>query len=470
MLYRHSEVFRTSLLLADLGLVAASWLAAYYIRFYTVFESPLGIPEFDAYLTPLAVILPLWLFMFRSRGLYEPQRTGSIWSETGRVITVTAFGVTALVALTFFYRSYFYSRGVVMIFFALAAVSVAGFRICGRLALRALRRRGFNLRYAIVVGAGQLAEEVIERFHGHPEVGIRVRGALSGSAPAGGREIRGVPVVGDYGQLREILAQSRRGDRVDQVVLALPRDDGHHLEKVLADLDDEVVTVRLVPDLLHINTLRSSVEEFDGLAMISLRDSPLVGWAAVAKRSFDVLVAGTILVLASPVMLGIALATRFSAGKPIFFVQQRMGLDGRVFRMVKFRTMIPGAESATGPVWTAPSDPRCTRVGALLRRRSLDELPQLWNVLRGDMSLVGPRPERPVFIERFRAEIPGYMLRHKVKAGLTGWAQVCGWRGNTSLHERIEHDIYYIQNWSLGLDVRILLLTLWRGWKGPGAY
>jgi Undecaprenyl-phosphate glucose phosphotransferase len=257
---------------------------------------------------------------------------------------------------------------------------------------------------------------------------------------------------------------------VDEVVIALPREDFPQLEKLLADLDDEMVTVRLIPDLLHVMTLRSSVEELDGLPLINLRESPMVGWAAVQKRAFDVVVASLLLVLLAPLLALAGLAVWLGSGRPIFFRQERMGLDGRVFQMVKFRTMRPDAESETGPVWTAPEDPRRTRLGSLLRRTSIDELPQLWNVLRGDMSLVGPRPERPVFIERFRREIPGYMLRHKVRSGLTGWAQVHGWRGDTSLHERVEHDIFYIQNWSLALDVRILLMTLWRGWFDRNAY
>jgi len=253
-------------------------------------------------------------------------------------------------------------------------------------------------------------------------------------------------------------------------VIALPREDGQQLEKILADIDDELVTVRLIPDLLHVMTLRSSVEELEGLPLINLRESPMVGWAAVQKRGFDAVVASLMLLGLSPVLLVAALAVWASSGRPLFYRQERMGLDGRVFRMLKFRTMRPDAEKETGPVWTSPDDPRRTGLGALLRRTSVDELPQLWNVVRGDMSLVGPRPERPVFIERFRREIPGYMLRHKVRAGLTGWAQVHGWRGDTSLHERVEHDIYYIQNWSLALDLRILLMTLWRGWFHRNAY
>jgi Undecaprenyl-phosphate glucose phosphotransferase len=254
------------------------------------------------------------------------------------------------------------------------------------------------------------------------------------------------------------------------VLIALPTADSQYLEKLMAALDDEVVNIRIVPDLPAMMTLRSQVEELDGLPMIGLREGPLVGWAAVQKRAFDVVLCSLALLVAGPLMGAIALAIRLTSGSPLLFRQERMGLDGRVFQMLKFRTMTANAELSTGPVWTVPDDPRRTRLGVFLRRMSLDELPQLWNVLRGDMSLVGPRPERPVFIEQFRREVPGYMLRHKIKAGLTGWAQVNGWRGNTSLHERVEHDLYYIQHWSLTLDVRILLLTLWHAAFQRNAY
>jgi len=276
-----------------------------------------------------------------------------------------------------------------------------------------------------------------------------------------GKRVAGVPVLGEYGALKQLLAQRQ----LDQVVLALPRDEGHHLEKILAELEDEVVSLRMVPDLLHVMTLRSSVEDLDGLPTINLRDTPLVGWAAIEKRAVDVAVTLPLTIVLAPLLAVLALAVRFTTGSPVLYRQQRMGLDGHVFDVIKFRTMRDDAEAETGPVWTSEDDPRRTRVGSFLRATNMDELPQIWNVLRGDMSLVGPRPERPVFIERFKREVPGYMLRHKVKAGLTGWAQVHGWRGDTSLHERIEHDIYYIQNWSAGLDVRILLMTLWRGFR-----
>jgi Undecaprenyl-phosphate glucose phosphotransferase len=217
-------------------------------------------------------------------------------------------------------------------------------------------------------------------------------------------------------------------------------------------------------------TLGCEIEDFDGLPVVNLNDSPLDGWGSVAKRATDMVVSGFALIVLSPVLVFIALAVRLTSRGPIFFKQERMGMDGRTFPMLKFRSMKVDAEEKTGAVWARPNDDRRTPIGTLLRATSLDELPQLWNILRGDMSLVGPRPERPVFVSQFRREIPHYMLRHKVKAGLTGWAQVNGWRGDTSLSKRIECDLFYIRNWSYFFDLKIILLTFWRGFVNKNAY
>jgi Undecaprenyl-phosphate glucose phosphotransferase len=328
-----------------------------------------------------------------------------------------------------------------------------------RLGLRQLRRRGYNLRFAVVVGGPDHVREVVERIQAHPETGMRVTGVLCEAAAGRRDQIEGVPVVGGYTALKPLL----RSERVDQVFVALPRDESVELDKVLHELDDEMVSVRIVPDLMHVMSIGSAVEDLAGLPVIALRESPMVGWPAVQKRAFDLVLASLAFALTLPVMICVGVAVALTSGRPVLYSQLRMGLDGRVFRLWKFRTMVEDAEAETGPVWAQDDDERRTPIGTWLRRSSIDELPQLWNVIRGDMSLVGPRPERLAFVEEFRREVPGYMLRHKVKAGLTGWAQVHGWRGNTCLHERIEHDIYYIRNWSLGLDVRILLLTLARG-------
>jgi len=462
MLQRYSEIFRTLLLVADLGLVALSWAGAYLLRFQMFPPATGWNPDTYLYGAGLAVSVAFW--NFRARGLYEPMRTGSLWRETGNVVAAIALTLVVLLAVDAALRTFF-SRSMLATFAALSVVSIVAFRVTGRSLLRAARRRGHNLRYVLVVGAGETARGTVASIHGHPEAGMRVLGILTNDLTLQGRTIEGVQVIGYYAAVKSALGRRR----IDQVVVALPREDADHLEKILADLEDEFVTVRLIPDLLHVMTLRSSVEELDGLPVINLRDSPLIGWSAIQKRAFDVCVSLAGLVIGAPVLALVALGVWATSGRPVLYRQERMGLDGRVFECLKFRTMRHDAESQSGPVWTVEDDPRRTRFGAFLRASNLDELTQLWNVLRGDMSFVGTRPERPVFIEQFRREIPGYMLRHKVKAGLTGWAQVHGWRGNTSIHERIEHDIYYIQNWSLGLDVQILLMTFWRAF-GRNAY
>lgn len=466
MLYRHSEIFRTLLVAADLSLVVSSWLAAYWIRFQMGFDVPRGVPEFRSYVEALAAIVPLWFLLFRAHGLYKPHRTRTLSDEGLEVLRATAVGVVALVTLSFFARSHYYSRAVMGLFFVLSSLSVWTFRASIRLLFRQIRRRGHNLRYLMVVGSGDLAEQVIDRIHANPDAGLRIRLVLAREGVNAPREIRGVPVVHGYGHIREVLAR----DRVDQVILALPKHESYYLEKILTELQDEVVSVKLVPDLLHVMTLKSSVEDLNGLPLIGLRESPLLGWSAVGKRVFDLSLSIAALPVLAPLMGAVALSIRVSSGRPILYAQERMGLDGRVFRMFKFRTMIRDAEASSGPVWTVSDDPRRTALGAVLRKTGLDELPQIWNVLRGDMSLVGPRPERPVFIEQFRSQIPGYMLRYKIKAGIAGWAQLHGWRGDSSLQERVAHDIYYIQNWSIWLDLQIVWMTAWRLFRQRNAY
>jgi len=461
LLYRYSEVLRSTIMGLDVLLVALAWVAAFYLRFHVGLPAPLGIPEADRYLEALIVICPLWWWLLRRHGLYEAKRLESIAHEAVDVLRVSAIALLVLVSIGFFIRSYYYSRGTILIFSVLAPALVISVRIGLRLTLRRMRSHGYNLRFVLVVGTGELAAEVISRIHDRPTAGLRVVGVVGE-----GHGVAGVPRLGDYDELKRVMDDRR----IDQVIVALPREHTDCLDDILLDLDDTTASVKLAPDLMHIMTLRASVETLEGLPIISLRDTPLVGWASVQKRAFDVAASVVLMVLMSPLMVLIALGVVTTSKGPVFYRQRRMGLDGRVFDMVKFRSMRVGADEMEGHGWTVKDDPRVTSLGRVLRRFSLDELPQLFNVLRGDMSLVGPRPERPVYIETFKREIPGYMLRHKVKAGVTGWAQVHGLRGDTSLPERVEHDIYYIQNWSLGLDLRILFMTFWKGFIHRNAY
>jgi exopolysaccharide biosynthesis polyprenyl glycosylphosphotransferase len=444
-------------------LVGSAWLFAFWLRFYAGLPVPQGVPDPEPYVYALAVALPLFLFLFRSHGLYETRRMDSPLGEASAVFRATAAAVLVLAALTFFSRNYSYSRLTLGIFAVTAPTAVIIMRAMIRYGLRQARLRGMNLRFILLVGSGPLAESVVARIDRRPDAGLRVIGVIADGALGGA--VSGAPVIGGYADLKRIL----REQRVDQVFIALPRHESDRFEKVAAELSDEIVNVKIVPDLLHGFSLRSTVESLDGIPVIGLQETRLQGWAAIGKRVFDFLLSGGLLVAFAPILGAIAVAVWATSGRPILYRQVRMGHDGRVFNMLKFRSMRRDAE-AEGPGWTMQNDPRRTRVGRWLRKRSLDELPQLWNVLRGDMSLVGPRPERPAYIEGFRREVPGYMLRHKVRAGMTGWAQVHGWRGDTSIHERVEHDLYYIQKWSIWLDLRILVMTFVRGGKQDTAY
>jgi Undecaprenyl-phosphate glucose phosphotransferase len=295
-----------------------------------------------------------------------------------------------------------------------------------------------------------------------PDVGIHVLGVVGDDKEG----TAGARWLGGYADLRAVLD----AHTVDHVILALAHEDYGRLGGLLEAVGDEPVTIHVVPDLFRFASLRGGMEEFEGMPFVHLRDSPLAGWNQVAKRAFDVAFSLALLVGLSPLFLVLAAGVKLTSRGPVFYTQERMGLDGQRFTMLKLRTMQVDAEAGTGPVWAARNDPRRVPFGAFLRRFSLDELPQLLNVLRGEMSVVGPRPERPVFVEQFRRTVPGYMLRHKVKSGVTGWAQVNGLRGNTSLEKRIQYDLEYIERWSLWLDLKIIALTVVRIVSDDHAY
>jgi len=461
VLKAHSRFFQHLTLAADLLLIAACWIVAYAVRFYLF--PVVDTPPFAGYALQLVPILVVWGFAFRAFDLYRPNRLGSRVSEWLDVAKASTLGVLVLVAImTFVFREYSYSRLVIGLFWAESIVAVSLSRAVFRELFRFARRHGFNQRYAIVVGGGEPAAEVLRVLRRRPDVGIRVLGMLSDK-----REVPdNVRWLGGIEDVRAVLDRQQ----VDIVFIALPHADYSRITTVLHGIGDDPVAIHLVPDVFALASLRGGVEEFETVPFIHLRESPLYGWNRVLKRAFDLVGGVLALTLAAPVMLAIVVALKLTTSGSVLYRQERMGVDGRRFRMLKFRTMRVDAEAQTGPVWATPDDPRRTWFGGFLRRWSLDELPQLLNVLRGEMSLVGPRPERPSFVEEFRRRVPGYMLRHKVKAGITGWAQINGWRGNTSIERRIECDLYYIERWSLAFDLRILVQTIWYGFRNRNAY
>ena len=357
-----------------------------------------------------------------------------------------------------------YSRATLALFMLLAMIFVMIGRTTVRVFVERRHRAGKDLDRVLIAGNGELARAVLERMSAHRDrLGFRIVGYLRNGSE---EVLPGLECLGAIGDAENVVQQHA----IDHVFVALPHASVQAMMALLDRLTRNLVAIHVVPDLLQFMVLRSRVEDLDGLPTINLSETPLEGWSRFVKRGFDLVVATAALILLSPVMIAVAIAIWLEDRAPVLYRQVRMGLDGKPFPMVKFRSMRNDAESATGAVWAQKDDPRRTRIGRFIRAWSLDELPQLWNVLVGDMSVIGPRPERPEFVEQFRAEFPHYMLRHKVRAGMTGWAQVHGWRGNTSMRMRIEHDLYYIENWSLLLDLKILALTVVHGLRHENAY
>jgi len=467
MLKKHSKFFETMVLFLDCVTLSCSWILAYYVRFYIpIIPVSKGIPPFYTYITLLLIMLPLWYIVFKMFGLYRPRRISSKIAEVWDIAKGTTIAILILVSLTFFVRKYEFSRLTFLYFWIICMIALCVERILFREFLRFIRKRGYNLRHALIVGTGSLGQDVTDRVHGHPELGIKIRGFLSEDNSQIGNELKGFKVLGTFENIRNVVI----GQKIDMVLITLPLSAHERLKDILNDIGDEMVSIMLIPDLLELATLRGGIGEFEGMPIISLRDTPLYGWNIVLKRVTDVVLSFIIILVTSPLVLVISLLIKATSSGPVFYSQERMGLDGKIFNMLKYRTMAIEAEKETGPVWAAKDDSRRTSIGSFLRKTSLDELPQFFNVLKGDMSIVGPRPEREFFIQQFRNKIPKYMLRHKMKAGITGWAQVSGWRGNTSLEKRIECDLYYIENWSLRLDLEIMWLTIWRGLVNKHAY
>ena len=466
MFKRHHQVFTAFRVLLDVAMVAAAFAGAYAIRFGSPRTFPYPeLPPVGETLTVGALAVILWPLVLRSVGLYRPQRHKSALDEVFGVFKATVLAGLLLVAITYFAREDRYSRGALLIFTALAFVGVGAMRFLFKEVLQALRRRGYNLRYVLVLGAGRLARQTLEQIEAHRELGFRPVGCLSLTRARVGHKVDGTEVIGTLRDLREVLTRQQ----VDQVLVALPSRSFHRLPRIMEICADTTVDVKLVPDVYQYATLFGGLEEFGGLPIVNLQSVGVLGINALAKRAFDVILSALFLALLAPLMLLVAALVKIGSPGPVLYRQERVGLDGKPFRMLKFRTMRDGAEQ-DGPRFADPQDSRVTPLGALLRRTSIDELPQLLNVLAGDMSLVGPRPERPVFIDKFRRHIPRYQLRHMVKAGMTGWAQIHGLRGQTSIEKRVEYDLYYIEHWSLLLDLRILARTLAGGFLSRNAY
>jgi len=426
---------------------------AYQLRARIPFPTPLKLGPFSDYLAlgamQIASLLAT-LFIFRLYHLRRGRSRIDLLYGILSAVSIASLASTALAYLVY-YRERDLTRGLLLYSWVLTIPLISLGRALTSRVQRTVRNR--HPDRLLLIGTGDVAHMILQKTLQTPQLGFKVVGFADGQASSG--DIAGVPILGPTSELPRIL----RDHDIRQVVIALPQASHAELLDLISVCEDARAEVRIFPDLFQIVASELSIDDLGGLPLLTVRDVALRGWKLTAKRAMDIVVSSIVLIVVSPLMLLIALLIKLESKGPVFYTQVRVGLDGKPFAMIKFRSMRTDAEKETGPVWATADDPRKTRLGAFLRKTSLDEFPQFINVLLGDMSLVGPRPERPVFVEQFRQVVPRYMERHREKAGITGWAQVNGLRGDTSIVERTKYDLYYIENWSLLFDLKIILRT-----------
>ena len=455
-----------ALLATDVVMVVLGYLLGYHLRFS---GSVLPYEEFQplhGFLGSLALQVLIMPIILGASGLYRPTRSISWLDHFYSVFASISVGTAVVIVVgAFIWRDAPFSR----LMAALVWLSTISLVMVGRAVVHGiggyLRRRGIGEERVVIVGAGDTARLVLERIRRSPQMGYRAVGFLAEEPDLA--EVDGLPFLGSIRDVGAVV----RDHQIDDVIVAVPTMSPQQLLEIVGQCSAERVSIKVFPDLFQLMTSGVSIGDLNGLPLVSVKDVALRGWNLVLKRALDLSVSATLLVLLSPLFLAFGILIKLTSPHGgVFYCQERVGLDGRPFLVVKFRTMQPGAEAHTGPVWATADDPRKTTVGSFLRRYSLDELPQLINVLIGEMSLVGPRPERPYFVEQFRRTVPRYFERHREKAGMTGWAQVNGLRGNTSIEERTAYDLWYVENWTLWLDIKILLKTILVVFKGENAY
>jgi Undecaprenyl-phosphate glucose phosphotransferase len=469
MLKKHGQLLLSLFFIADILWVILCWMLMYVLRFsLNIFPVFSEIPNLSQHYELLLFIVPVYALVFKTAGIYKPRRTSQLSSEIMDIIKVSLISLMSFIFIIYFFKQGFhYSRLTLVLFFVFSTSGLILIRSSLRRIFRILRKRGYNLRHVLIVGTGPHAREVYEKIHEHLEFGLNCAGFLRKENGADCRSaVDPKKIIGTYKEIESIIMEKG----IDQVIFALPSGEERIIRALLKKIEKGGVDIKVILDLGDFFTLRKSFDDLAGLPVITLRESPLFGWPRIGKRMFDIVGSILFIIISAPLMCFIALLVKLTSDGPLLYKQERVGLDGEKFIIYKFRSMRVDAEKSCGPVWTSSSDRRRTPVGALIRRTGLDELPQFFNILWGKMSLVGPRPERPVFVDKFREHLPNYMLRHKIKAGMTGWAQVHGWRGDTSLEERIKYDLFYIEHWSLLFDLKILCMTLPAIFKGEGAY
>lgn len=468
MIKDNQKVFNRLLVVVDAAITAISFILSYYIKFYILEDGPgLGVLPIDDYYVLLIFIIPVYLYLYYKCNVYEPKRTAHNRYEIFSIIQANTIGLASLIiAIYIVIREINYSRSVMAIFYVLNIFLISCSRVVLRKVLKTMRRKGYNLKHILLVGYSRAAEEYINRILDNPQWGYVVCGILDDHIPRG-TLYRGVKVLGSTGNLEIILPENK----LDEIAITLSLKDYDYLENIVDICEKSGVHTKFIPDYNSLIPTKPYTEDLMGLPVINIRHVPLTNTGnMLTKRVIDIIGSLFGIIITSPIMLVIAVLVKLTSKGPIIFKQERVGLHNKPFYMYKFRSMEIQEAKEEKKAWTVKNDPRVTGIGKFLRRTSLDELPQLFNILKGDMSLVGPRPERPHFVEKFKEEIPRYMVKHQVRPGLTGWAQVNGLRGDTSILKRIEYDIYYIENWTLGLDIKIIFMTFFTGFINKNAY
>ena len=471
MIKDNQKLFNRLHVLLDALVIMFSYAFAWFLKFrshiapfYT--GADVGALSGQTYFSALVFIVPGYLFLYYLFNMYTAKRAGSIKREIYNVIRANTMGFVLFIGVLFFVHLDDFSRTMIFYFYLTNIFVDSLLRFAIHKWLRTLRKKGYNIKYILLVGYSRAAELYIDRICQNPQWGYVVRGILDDRIPRG-TEYRGVKVIGKIDNLFYILPQSQ----LDEIAVTLALEDYGRLEEIVSLCEKSGVHTKFIPDYNSVIPSKPYTEDLNGLPVINIRRVPLTNTLnMVMKRAFDIVGGFCAIILFSPILIVAAILIKATSEGPIIFKQERVGLHNKPFQMYKFRTMEVQKPHEEKKEWTTRDDPRVTKVGKVFRRTSIDELPQLFNVLMGDMSLVGPRPERPFFVEKFKEEIPRYMIKHQVRPGMTGWAQVNGYRGDTSIRRRIDCDLHYIKNWTMGFDIKILFLTIFKGFINKNAY
>lgn len=453
-------------LILDMLLFMLSYLEAWSLKFRSPFFEGETTMSFRDYMLALIFIVPGYLILYMAFHLYTPKRVMGRRYEIGELIKANVLGVLIFLTALFVFKQIDFSREMMFIFFVVNCINGIAMRMILRVALRTMRKKGFNQKHVLLIGYSRAAESFIDRVAANPQWGYLIRGVLDDHIERG-TCYKGVKVIGRIDNLSVILPENR----LDEIAITLGIEDYENLGKIVAACEKSGVHTKFIPDYNGIIPTKPYTEDLLGLPVINIRYVPLTNtFNALVKRTMDIIGSLFGIIVSSPIMLIVAILIKCTSKGPLIFKQERVGLHNKNFNMYKFRSMVVQEDNEEKKEWTTKNDPRVTKIGKFIRKTSIDELPQLFNILKGDMSLVGPRPERPYFVDKFKEEIPRYMVKHQVRPGLTGWAQVNGLRGDTSIRKRVEYDLYYIENWTIGFDIKIIFMTFFKGFVNKNAY